>query len=70
MRQPFSAFRMRHSASFRRLTGISVRSFDQMLKQLRGPWQAAQRGKAKSGHPWEVGGLEDHLLILLVYYRG
>lgn len=60
---------MRRSGSFRRLTGISVTSFDQMLKQLRGPWESAQRGKAKSGRPWEVGGLEDHLLILLVYYR-
>ena len=23
----------------------------------------------KSGRPWETGGLEDHLLIMLIYYR-
>jgi DDE superfamily endonuclease/Helix-turn-helix of DDE superfamily endonuclease len=65
----FSAARLRRSASFRRLTGVSVTTFDQMLRQLRDPWDAAQRSKSKSGRPWEVGGLEDHLLIMLLYYR-
>lgn len=69
MPRPFSVSRLRRSASFRRLTGVSVTTFDQMLKQLRGPWEAAQKRKHKSGRPWEVGGLEDHLLILLIYYR-
>jgi hypothetical protein len=65
----FSAARLRRSASFRRLTGVSVATFDQMLKQLRDPWEAAQRRKSKCGRPWEIGGLEDHLLIMLMYYR-
>ena len=65
----FSAARLRRSASFRRLTGVSVATFDRMLKQLRDPWEATQRSKPKSGRPWEVGGLEDHLLIMLLYYR-
>ena len=69
MPQLFSAARLRRSASFRRLTGVSVTTFDQMLKQLRAPWEAVQRSKPKSGRPWEVGGLEDHLLIMLLYYR-
>lgn len=69
MPHPLSSRRLRRSASFRRLTGVSVTTFDQMLKQLAGPWNAAQQSKAKSGRPWEVGGLEDHLLILLLYYR-
>ena len=69
MPQLFSAARLRRSASFRRLTGVSVATFDQMLRQLRDPWDAAQRSKPKSGRPWEVGGLEDHLLIMLLYYR-
>lgn len=64
-----SASRLRRSASFHRLTGVSVAAFDQMLRQLRGPWEAAQRSKLKSGRPWEIGGLEDHLLVLLLYYR-
>ena len=69
MPHPLSSRRLRRSASFRRLTGVSVTTFDQMLKRLAGPWNAAQQSKAKSGRPWEVGGLEDHLLILLLYYR-
>lgn len=40
-----------------------------MLEQLRQPWDAAQRGKLKSGRPHDVGGLEEHLLIMLIYYR-
>jgi hypothetical protein len=66
---PFSVSRLRHSASFHRLTGVSVATFDQMLARLRGPWEAAARRKAKPGRPREIGGLEDHLLVLLLYYR-
>jgi hypothetical protein len=65
----FSASRLRRSASFHRLTGVGVATFDQMLARLRGPWEAAERRKAKSGRPWGIGGLEDHLLVLLLYYR-
>jgi hypothetical protein len=65
----FSATRLRTSASFVRLTGISVARFDEMLERLVGPWDKAQRRKAKPGRPWDVGGLEDHLLIMLIYYR-
>jgi len=60
---------LRRSACFRRLTGVSVVTFDRMVEQLRTPWDAAERRKTKSGRPWEVGGLEDHLLIMLLYYR-
>jgi hypothetical protein len=66
---PLSAARLRRSASFRRLTGVSAATFDQMLKQLRAPWEKMQRSKRKSGRPWEIGGLEEHLLVLLLYYR-
>jgi hypothetical protein len=66
---PFSAARMRRSPSFLRLTGVSVDTFDRMLKELRPLWEAAERDKRKSGRPLDVGGLEDHLLVMLVYYR-
>ena len=69
MPHPFSASRLRRSAGFHRLTGVSVATFDRMLARLRGPWEAAARRKAKPGRPWEIGGLEDHLLVLLLYYR-
>ena len=65
----FSAVRLRRSASFHRLTGVSLATFDHMLAQLRGPWEAADRRKAKPGRPREIGGLEEHLLVLLLYYR-
>jgi Helix-turn-helix of DDE superfamily endonuclease len=67
--QLLSAARLRRSASFRCLTGVSAATFEQMLKQLRAPWAEMQRSKGKSGRPWEIGGLEDHLLVLLLYYR-
>ena len=65
----FSAARLRRSASFHRLTGVGVTTFDWMVARLRGPWDAAERRKAKSGRPREIGGLEEHLLVLLLYYR-
>jgi hypothetical protein len=39
MSRPFSAARLRASASFVRLTGVSVATFDGMLKRLVGPWE-------------------------------
>ncbi len=69
MSRPLSAARLRRSASFRRLTGISTATFGRMLKQLRGSWDQMQHRKRKPGRPWEIGGLKDHLLVLLLYYR-
>jgi DDE superfamily endonuclease/Helix-turn-helix of DDE superfamily endonuclease len=69
MSQVFSAARLRRSPSFQRLAGVSVATFEQMLAQLSGAWNKAQARKLKSGRPWETGGLEDHLLIMLIYYR-
>jgi len=69
MSKAFSAARLRRSTSFPRLTGVSVETFDQMLTKLAGPWELTQSRKSKSGRPWETGGLEDHLLIMLIYYR-
>ena len=65
----FSAARLRASAGFARLTGLSVTTFDKILKQLEAPWKKAQLEKTKSRRPTDVGGLEDHLLIMLIYYR-
>jgi hypothetical protein len=66
----FSACRLRRSASFHCLTGVSVASFERMPAPLRGPWEAAERGQAKSGRPRAIGGLAEHLLVLLLCYRG
>jgi len=69
MSRPFSCARLRRSRSFKRLTGVSVADFDRMLTRLEGPWRHAQAKKVRTGRPWETGGLEDHLLIMLMYYR-
>jgi DDE superfamily endonuclease/Helix-turn-helix of DDE superfamily endonuclease len=69
MPRRFSRARLMRSPSFHRLTGVRIALFARMLKDLEGPWERAQRSKAKSGRPWEVGDLDEHLLILLLYYR-
>ena len=47
MSRVFSASRLRRGASFRRLTGVSVTAFDEIPKQLRDEWDAAQSRKRK-----------------------
>jgi hypothetical protein len=65
----FSAARLRHSPSFPRLTGVNVETVDPVLTQLTSTWGLAHSQKTKSGRPWKTGGLEDHLLIMLIYDR-
>ena len=69
MSRPFSATLLRASPSFVRLTGVSLPTFDKLFTQLSGPWTRLQRRKRKSGRPSDIGGLEDHLLVMLIYYR-
>lgn len=69
MSRPFSAALLRSSPSFRRLTGVSVATFDRMVASLTAPWDQQQARKLKSGRPCDLGGLDDHLLVLLIYYR-
>src|SRR5271156_3247404 len=69
MSRPFSATLLRASPSFVRLTGVSLPTFDKLFAQLSGPWARHQRRKRKSGRPSDIGGLEDHLLVMLIYYR-
>lgn len=69
MSRPFSAALLRGSPSFVRLTGVSRATFDRMVVELSGPWSSLQRDKLKSGRPSDVGGVEDHLLVMLIYYR-
>ena len=69
MPRPFSLARLRRNPGFPRLVGVPVEMFDRMVDQLREPWAEVQRGKRKSGRPWEVGGLEEHLFVMLLYYR-
>jgi hypothetical protein len=55
---------------FRSLTGVDAITFDKMATSLRPHWrERIVSSKNRSGRPWGVGGLEDHLLVLLILYR-
>jgi IS5 family transposase len=55
---------------FRALTGIEPAHFLDTIEALRPVWQRrVVDRKNRSGRPWSVGGLEDHLLVLLILYR-
>jgi len=55
---------------FRSLTGIEAATFREMADRLRPYWrERIVEVKDRSGRPWGVGGLEDHLLVLLIVYR-
>lgn len=55
---------------FRSLTGVEPAIFQTMMERLRPHWkQRVVKSKNRAGRPWGVGGLEDHLLVLLILYR-
>ncbi len=55
---------------FRSLTGVEADIFRELVLRLRPHWRERIEGpKNRSGRPWGVGGLEDHLLVLLILYR-
>jgi len=55
---------------FRSLTGVEADTFRELVERLRPHWQdRIVAPKNRSGRPWGVGGLEGHLLVLLILYR-
>jgi hypothetical protein len=66
----FSYAGFRHKRQFRVLTGVTPDVFQTMIERLRPHWRKRiVAAKKRSGRPWRVGELEDHLLVLLVLYR-
>ena len=66
----FNSTQLRRKRQFRSLTGVEVATFDVMIKRLRPHWKRQiMMPKNRAGRPWGVGGLEDHLLVLLILYR-
>ncbi len=62
--------RLRRRRECASLTGVAADRFEDMVRRLRPIWERDVVGaKAKDGRPWGVGGLEDHLLVLLILYR-
>lgn len=59
-----------HKRQFRSLTGVTPDIFLQMADRMRPAWKSQVTGcKNRSGRPYGVGELEDHLLVLLILYR-
>lgn len=66
----FSCAWLIRKPEFRSLAGVDAKTFGAMADRLRPFWQARiEDTKNRSGRPWGVGGLEDHLLVLLIVYR-
>jgi DDE superfamily endonuclease len=55
--------------TFQRLSGVSKKTFEDMINILEEAWCKQENLKAKAGRPHEIGGLQEHLLLLLVAYR-
>ncbi len=59
-----------HKLQFRSLTGVEADTFRKLVERLRPHWrERIEAPKNRSGRPWGVGGLEDHLLLMLIVYR-
>lgn len=69
MREFSSAAVINKPQTFRCLTGVDPRIFRKMEKRLSSSWQRREKRKKKSGRPPGVGGLSEHLLVLLILYR-
>ena len=53
----------------RRISGVKQEKFEKCVRKLRSAWGAAQRRKRVDGRPYGIGDLQEHLLLLLIYYR-
>ena len=58
-----------HKPQFRSLTGVTPAVFAEMTDKLQPGWERLAQKKVRPGRPLGVGGLEDHLLVLLILYR-
>jgi hypothetical protein len=65
----FNASSLLYKRQFRYLTGVSPDIFQQMSERLRPLWDRRCRRKNRSGRPYGVGDLDDHLLVMLILYR-
>jgi DDE superfamily endonuclease/Helix-turn-helix of DDE superfamily endonuclease len=65
----FNASTLLYKRQFRTLTGVTPDIFLQMTDRLRRSWERLCHRKNRAGRPWGVGGLEDHLLVMLILYR-
>lgn len=66
----FNSARLLRKKQFRSLTGVDPALFQEMVCLLDPHWERdIEEPKDRDGRPWGIGGLEDHLLVLLILYR-
>lgn len=65
----FNSKNLIRKRQFCSLTGVTPALFKDMVQRLRPGWVRLAKRKNRSGRPHGVGGLEDHLLVLLILYR-
>ena len=65
----FNVQHLLHKRQFRGLTGVTPDIFNEMTNRLRPSWERLLTRRNRSGRPCAVGGLEDHLLVMLILYR-
>ena len=60
----------KNPSDLRRLTGLSIEEFQMISAKAQPLWdKKIVTPKKVSGRPWATGGLENHILALLIYYR-
>ena len=60
----------KNPSDLRRLTGLSIEEFQMISAKAQTLWDKKIGTHNKvSGRPWAIGGLENHILALLIYYR-
>lgn len=56
--------------TFKRITGLSLQEFDQIMKKLRPAFQKKHiKSKKLAGRPYGINPVEGQLICLLIYYR-
>ena len=65
----FNASSLFHKRQFIYLTGVTPDVFNEMVRRLGPGWKGLCQRKTRSGRPYGVGGLDDHLLVMLILYR-
>lgn len=59
----------RHPQTFSRLTGVSTGLFREMTEKIRPLWDVRRDNFDEGGRSYNLSGLEEHLLAMLIYYR-
>jgi IS5 family transposase len=60
---------LRRKHQFLRLTGLSYKEFQKLIKKCSPLWQKKLDAKKLSGRPYAIGGFEDQVLCVLIYYK-